>query len=269
MVAFLVLWQCCYRPLMRARAAEAARRLAAQGFVLGPDGFPLAGQRAGRHPNRVPKRLLKLLPVHEYMGAEGGEEEEGEGGSRSSSGCGGVGKVKVGEVGGGLQGWCRVGGGSGGGAAGAANVAVSEQPQGGVASHPLAGDDGDEGHMSSSQPQRLSQNGLPLPPATRTSRNHTRSASNPGAAQPTQPTQGETRGEQNAAAHSSTGGPISNNNPTSTECCSICLGDYERGDLLRTLPCDHAFHVSCIDLWLARDQVGRRSCNMAIRYVTS
>jgi Ring finger domain len=33
--------------------------------------------------------------------------------------------------------------------------------------------------------------------------------------------------------------------------CSVCLGDFEDGDLVRLLPkCGHAFHVPCIDTWL-------------------
>lgn len=33
--------------------------------------------------------------------------------------------------------------------------------------------------------------------------------------------------------------------------CSVCLGDFQDGDLVRLLPkCGHAFHVPCIDTWL-------------------
>mmetsp|Transcript_12582 Transcript_12582/g.37821 ORF Transcript_12582/g.37821 Transcript_12582/m.37821 type:complete len:987 (+) Transcript_12582:235-3195(+) len=34
--------------------------------------------------------------------------------------------------------------------------------------------------------------------------------------------------------------------------CTVCLGEWEEGDLLRTLPCDHFFHAKCIDRWLSR-----------------
>ena len=37
--------------------------------------------------------------------------------------------------------------------------------------------------------------------------------------------------------------------------CSVCLADYEVGEVLRTLPsCRHAFHMPCIDEWLASHQ---------------
>ncbi|CAI7841003.1 unnamed protein product, partial [Closterium sp. NIES-53] len=33
--------------------------------------------------------------------------------------------------------------------------------------------------------------------------------------------------------------------------CTVCLSDFFERDLVRTLPCAHRFHVSCIDHWLA------------------
>lgn len=33
--------------------------------------------------------------------------------------------------------------------------------------------------------------------------------------------------------------------------CSVCLSEFMEGELVRVLPeCLHAFHVSCIDMWL-------------------
>ena len=32
--------------------------------------------------------------------------------------------------------------------------------------------------------------------------------------------------------------------------CQVCQCDYEMGDELRRLPCNHCFHVECIDSWL-------------------
>ncbi|XP_057448765.1 RING-H2 finger protein ATL72-like [Lotus japonicus] len=36
-----------------------------------------------------------------------------------------------------------------------------------------------------------------------------------------------------------------------SDTCAVCLGDFEDGEELRTLPeCLHSFHVPCIDTWL-------------------
>ena len=38
--------------------------------------------------------------------------------------------------------------------------------------------------------------------------------------------------------------------------CAICMSDYEFGETLRRLPCDHEYHRECIDAWF----VGHREC---------
>ncbi|KAG8054879.1 hypothetical protein GUJ93_ZPchr0001g30416 [Zizania palustris] len=33
--------------------------------------------------------------------------------------------------------------------------------------------------------------------------------------------------------------------------CPICLGEFEEGDKVKTLPrCGHVFHPECVDAWL-------------------
>ncbi|RKP37276.1 hypothetical protein BJ085DRAFT_17748 [Dimargaris cristalligena] len=34
--------------------------------------------------------------------------------------------------------------------------------------------------------------------------------------------------------------------------CGVCSDDFQTGELLRRLPCRHAFHATCIDPWLTK-----------------
>jgi hypothetical protein len=45
--------------------------------------------------------------------------------------------------------------------------------------------------------------------------------------------------------------------------CSICLGDFEVGSRLKRLPCQHAFHCSCVDQWLQRS----KRCPLCMRAI--
>ena len=47
--------------------------------------------------------------------------------------------------------------------------------------------------------------------------------------------------------------------------CSICLGGFEMGEMLLSLPCDkkHSFHAQCIRQWLTR----QNSCPLCQRLV--
>jgi len=47
------------------------------------------------------------------------------------------------------------------------------------------------------------------------------------------------------------------------ECC-ICLDEFEKGDVVRILPCMHGFHQPCIDTWLLSRQRKCPLCNQDI-----
>ena len=46
--------------------------------------------------------------------------------------------------------------------------------------------------------------------------------------------------------------------PFVDETCAICLGDYEPGDSLRLLPCNHTFHLHCLTTWAQRKKHATR-----------
>merc|ERR1712172_163982 len=46
--------------------------------------------------------------------------------------------------------------------------------------------------------------------------------------------------------------------------CAICLDDFQRGEELRLLPCEHAYHRHCIDPWLAKQSELCPMCKQSI-----
>ncbi|CAN9112645.1 unnamed protein product [Alternaria alternata] len=51
--------------------------------------------------------------------------------------------------------------------------------------------------------------------------------------------------------------------------CSICTEDFEKGQDLRVLPCNHKFHPECVDPWLLNVSGTCPLCRVDLRPVTS
>lgn len=45
------------------------------------------------------------------------------------------------------------------------------------------------------------------------------------------------------------------NIPRNDAHCTICLSDYNEGDKIKSLPCQHHFHLGCIDEWFNVDDI--------------
>nr|XP_004504040.1 probable E3 ubiquitin-protein ligase XERICO [Cicer arietinum] len=42
--------------------------------------------------------------------------------------------------------------------------------------------------------------------------------------------------------------------------CRVCLSDFEEGDIVRNLNCEHTFHKDCLDKWFLQDQYYCATC---------
>jgi hypothetical protein len=51
--------------------------------------------------------------------------------------------------------------------------------------------------------------------------------------------------------------------------CSICADDFEKGQNIRVLPCNHKFHPACIDPWLLNVSGTCPLCRIDLRPITS
>ncbi|KAI7908125.1 uncharacterized protein BX663DRAFT_493057 [Cokeromyces recurvatus] len=59
---------------------------------------------------------------------------------------------------------------------------------------------------------------------------------------------------------------IFNRTEKDLECCTICLEEYQTGDELRVLPCQHQFHILCVDAWLTTQ---KKLCPICKRDITT
>ena len=49
--------------------------------------------------------------------------------------------------------------------------------------------------------------------------------------------------------------------------CSVCLSEFENGELVKTLRCGHMFHTECIDPWLINERALCPVCRQGIYQV--
>ncbi|KAK2632992.1 hypothetical protein EUGRSUZ_L00781 [Eucalyptus grandis] len=49
------------------------------------------------------------------------------------------------------------------------------------------------------------------------------------------------------------------------EVCAICLEDYKDGEILKSLPCQHEFHLGCVESWLKKGGLFCPVCKHDVR----
>ena len=49
--------------------------------------------------------------------------------------------------------------------------------------------------------------------------------------------------------------------------CSVCLSEFENGEMIKTLRCGHTFHTECIDPWLINERALCPVCRQGIYQV--
>lgn len=62
-------------------------------------------------------------------------------------------------------------------------------------------------------------------------------------------------GSGSAGGSSAAGASSSKTGTDEGEKCAICLGEYEEGEEVKTLPCFHVFHTECVDRWLKVNKI--------------
>lgn len=45
-----------------------------------------------------------------------------------------------------------------------------------------------------------------------------------------------------------------------TDCCAVCLSDFQEGDRVKTLRCTHRFHSRCLRQWFEREHLNCPTC---------
>lgn len=81
--------------------------------------------------------------------------------------------------------------------------------------------------------------------------------------------EGSIPAEATAATKSNANSAVSPDDNREGLGCSICTEDFERGQDIRVLPCDHKFHPACIDPWLLNVSGTCPLCRIDLRPTTS
>lgn len=67
--------------------------------------------------------------------------------------------------------------------------------------------------------------------------------------------EGGPSGSRRSSGGGSAAGASKSTAADEVEKCAICLGEYEEGEEVKTLPCFHVFHTECVDRWLKVNKI--------------